>query len=88
MIKFVLLFFLIFPLHSFSDEARPVYIEIIENSETNLELKWKLPPVMLSVDEPSIELTVIDVVRMAIGLGLDYWAGPSILAINYREKLR
>ena len=56
MIKFVLLFFLIFPLHSFSDEARPVYIEIIENSETNLELKWKLPPVMLSVDEPSIEL--------------------------------
>ena len=56
MIKFVPLFFLILPLHGFSDEARPVYIEIIENSETNLELKWKLPPVMLSVDEPSIEL--------------------------------
>ena len=34
----------------------------------------EIATVMLSVDNPPLNFTVIDVVRMAIGLGLDYWA--------------
>lgn len=39
-----------------ADEARPVYVEIIEQQSTEYLLKWKIPPVMPSGQEPAVEL--------------------------------
>jgi len=49
------------PAFVWADEARPVYIEILENQSLQAEtaeftLKWKIPPVMVAADEPSISL--------------------------------
>mgnify|MGYP003328348732 CR=1 FL=1 len=54
MIKSLIVFLLLLAPLSLSDEARPVYIEITENSETKIGVKWKLPPVMTPSDEPLI----------------------------------
>lgn len=54
MIKSIIVFLLLLAPFSLSDEARPVYIEITENSETKIGVKWKLPPVMTPSDEPLI----------------------------------
>lgn len=39
-----------------ADEARPVYIEVVENNNSQLLLKWKVPPVMPAVRAPAISL--------------------------------
>ena len=42
---------------AWADEARPVYVEIIEQQSTEYLLKWKIPPVMPGGQEPAIELS-------------------------------
>ncbi|MGB0449763.1 MAG: hypothetical protein ACPGF6_04160, partial [Porticoccaceae bacterium] len=39
-----------------ADEARPVYVEIAQQAETEYLLKWKIPPVMPAGQEPAVEL--------------------------------
>tara|TARA_B110000046_G_C12958190_1_gene383278 strand:+ start:389 stop:1390 length:1002 start_codon:yes stop_codon:yes gene_type:complete len=39
-----------------ADEARPVYVEVTENSVSQYLLKWKVPPVMPDGQEPRIKL--------------------------------
>jgi len=39
-----------------ADEARPVYVEVNQLSESEYLLKWKIPPVMASGKEPGIKL--------------------------------
>jgi hydrogenase/urease accessory protein HupE len=39
-----------------ADEARPVYVEVSQMSESEYLLKWKIPPVMASGKEPGIKL--------------------------------
>ena len=39
-----------------ADEARPVYIEVTQVSDSEYLLKWKIPPVMSQGQEPAIEL--------------------------------
>ncbi|MDA9352747.1 hypothetical protein N9Q86_02180, partial [Porticoccaceae bacterium] len=39
-----------------ADEARPVYVEIVEQKSTEYLLKWKIPPVMPGGQEPAVEL--------------------------------
>lgn len=39
-----------------ADEARPVYVEIAQQAETEYLLKWKIPPVMPVGEEPAVEL--------------------------------
>ncbi|MDA9240666.1 HupE/UreJ family protein [bacterium] len=39
-----------------ADEARPVYVEVVQVSATEYLLKWKIPPVMAQGQEPAIEL--------------------------------
>ena len=39
-----------------ADEARPVYIEVVENNNSQFLLKWKVPPVMPAVRAPAISL--------------------------------
>lgn len=39
-----------------ADEARPVYVEVTENSASQYLLKWKVPPVMPDGQEPRIKL--------------------------------
>jgi hydrogenase/urease accessory protein HupE len=39
-----------------ADEARPVYIEVVENNNSQFLLKWKVPPVMPAVQAPAISL--------------------------------
>ena len=39
-----------------ADEARPVYIEVVENNNSQFLLKWKVPPVMPAVQAPTISL--------------------------------
>ena len=39
-----------------ADEARPVYVEIIEQQDSQYLLKWKIPPIMPDRQEPAIEL--------------------------------
>ena len=44
---FILLSLLaVFSMPSVADEARPVYVEIIEQQGAEYLLKWKIPPVM------------------------------------------
>ena len=47
---------LVFSTAVFTDEARPVYVEIAQQTETEYRLKWKIPPVMPAGQEPAIEL--------------------------------
>ncbi len=42
---------------SSADEARPVYVEIVEQQGAEYLLKWKIPPVMPGGQEPAIELS-------------------------------
>ena len=53
---FFLLLSLLWFSNSTADEARPVYVEINQLSESEYLLKWKIPPVMASGKEPSIKL--------------------------------
>mgnify|MGYP000371277390 CR=1 FL=1 len=54
---FILLSLLaVFSMPSIADEARPVYVEIIEQQSAEYLLKWKIPPVMPHGQEPAIEL--------------------------------
>ena len=46
----------LFPGVSESHEGRPVYIEITEAEQGVYQLQWKIPPVMISGDEPLISL--------------------------------
>ena len=39
-----------------ADEARPVYVEVTQMSDSEYLLKWKIPPVMSQGQEPAIEL--------------------------------
>ena len=39
-----------------ADEARPVYVEVVEQSSNHYLLKWKVPPVMSAGEEPRISL--------------------------------
>ena len=39
-----------------ADEARPVYVEVAQQTDTEYLLKWKIPPVMPAGQEPAIEL--------------------------------
>lgn len=39
-----------------ADEARPVYVEVVENNASQFLLKWKVPPVMPGGQEPYIKL--------------------------------
>ncbi len=39
-----------------SHEGRPVYIEVVQGSLQQFEVRWKIPPVMPSGSEPLIEL--------------------------------
>ena len=39
-----------------ADEARPVYVEVEENSASQFLVKWKVPPVMPAGQEPYIKL--------------------------------
>ena len=39
-----------------ADEARPVYVEVVENNNGQFLLKWKVPPVMTAVRAPAISL--------------------------------
>jgi hydrogenase/urease accessory protein HupE len=41
---------------AFADEARPVYVEVAEQSSGEYLLKWKIPPVMPAGQEPAVEL--------------------------------
>ncbi len=41
---------------AFADEARPVYVEVAQQTETEYLLKWKIPPVMPAGQEPAVEL--------------------------------
>jgi hydrogenase/urease accessory protein HupE len=55
---FILLSLLaVFSMPSIADEARPVYVEIIEQQGAEYLLKWKIPPVMPDRQEPAIELS-------------------------------
>jgi len=40
----------------FADEARPVYVEVAQQADTEYLLKWKIPPIMPAGQEPAIEL--------------------------------
>jgi hydrogenase/urease accessory protein HupE len=39
-----------------ADEARPVYVEVVENNASQFLVKWKVPPVMPAGQEPYIKL--------------------------------
>ena len=39
-----------------ADEARPVYVEVVEQGSNQYFLKWKVPPVMAIGEEPRISL--------------------------------
>ncbi|MDG1310481.1 MAG: HupE/UreJ family protein [Porticoccaceae bacterium] len=39
-----------------ADEARPVYVEVVENNTSQFLVKWKVPPVMPAGHEPYIKL--------------------------------
>jgi len=39
-----------------ADEARPVYVEVVENNASQFLVKWKVPPVMPLGQEPYIKL--------------------------------
>ena len=39
-----------------ADEARPVYVEVVENNTSQFLVKWKVPPVMPAGQEPFIRL--------------------------------
>ena len=39
-----------------ADEARPVYVEVVENNASQFLVKWKVPPVMHLGQEPFIKL--------------------------------
>lgn len=39
-----------------ADEARPVYVEVVENNASQFLVKWKVPPVMPLGQEPFIKL--------------------------------
>jgi len=59
---FVFLLILLAPALVWADEARPVYIEVIEvqldsPDVAEFTLKWKIPPVMAAAEEPAISLT-------------------------------
>ncbi|MBT6693340.1 MAG: HupE/UreJ family protein [Porticoccaceae bacterium] len=51
-----LLLSLIYVGNASADEARPVYVEINQLSESEYLLKWKIPPVMPLGEEPGIKL--------------------------------
>jgi len=51
-----LLLSLIYVGNASADEARPVYVEINQLSESEYLLKWKIPPVMPFGEEPGIKL--------------------------------
>ncbi|MDP6197923.1 MAG: HupE/UreJ family protein [Porticoccaceae bacterium] len=39
-----------------ADEARPIYVEVVENNNSQFLLKWKVPPVMPAPLAPAISL--------------------------------
>lgn len=47
----------VYSMPSMADEARPVYVEIIEQQGAQYLLKWKIPPVMPDRQEPAVELS-------------------------------
>jgi len=47
---------LLFSSWATADEARPVYVEILENNASQYLVKWKVPPVMPAGQEPYIRL--------------------------------
>lgn len=38
-------------------EGRPIYIEVTEGADTNVRLRWRIPPVMAAGDMPMIRLS-------------------------------
>lgn len=52
---FIAMFFLPIGV-ALADEARPVYVEVVENNNGQFLLKWKVPPVMPAVRAPAISL--------------------------------
>ncbi len=53
---FALLTALILSAAVYADEARPVYVEVAQQTDTEFLLKWKIPPVIPAGQEPAIEL--------------------------------
>jgi hydrogenase/urease accessory protein HupE len=53
---FALLTALILSTAAYADEARPVYVEVAQQTDTEYLLKWKIPPVMPAGQEPAVEL--------------------------------
>jgi hydrogenase/urease accessory protein HupE len=53
---FALIVLLAASIAALADEARPVYVEIAQQTETEYLLKWKIPPVMPAGQEPAVEL--------------------------------
>ena len=52
---FALLTAVVFISPAFADEARPVYVEVAQQTETVYLLKWKIPPIMPAGQEPAVE---------------------------------
>ncbi|UTW59785.1 HupE/UreJ family protein [Kordiimonas sp. SCSIO 12603] len=50
------LLLLIFSLPTSAHEGRPVYVEVIEGTEKQWQLRWKIPPVLPTGAEPNIDL--------------------------------
>lgn len=64
-------------------EGRPIYIEVTEGADTNVRLRWRIPPVMAKGDVPMIRLS---------GTGCQFAAGlprPSLIGEHlYRCTVR
>jgi hydrogenase/urease accessory protein HupE len=55
----------------FAHEGRPVYVEVVQDKQDGdsfyVTMRWKIPPVMVRQDEPTIDL---------IGPSCDFFSGP------------
>tara|TARA_R110000868_G_scaffold170477_2_gene405779 strand:+ start:243 stop:1286 length:1044 start_codon:yes stop_codon:yes gene_type:complete len=47
---------LLWPIHVFADESRPVYVEITQLTKTGYRVDWKVPPVLPEYALPEIHL--------------------------------
>ncbi len=56
-IPLLIMFFCFFSFPSQAHEGRPVYIEVTELTQGQMQLRWKIPPVLPSGAEPLIRLS-------------------------------